>query len=67
MFPGFFFVATTLASVESQIVLEFLALKQTRQLPGYTFVTAQSTTHFNLPALSIGLGLSRIQETLYVV
>lgn len=67
MFPGFFFVATTLASVESQIVLEFLALKQTRQLPGYTLVTAQSTTHFNLPALSIGLGLSCIQETLYVV
>ena len=67
MFPGFFFVVTTLASVESQIVLEFLVLKQTCQLPGYTFVTAESTTHFKLPALSIGLGLSCVQENLYVV
>lgn len=44
-----------------------MALEQTCQLPGYAFVTAQSTTHFNLPALSIGLDLSHIQETLYVV
>jgi hypothetical protein len=65
--PGFFSIATTLALARKQIVLEFLALEQTCQLPGYNFVTAESTIHFNLPALSIGLGLSCLQETLYVV